>query len=92
MEIVRSTKAACVILQLDKIFAVHGIPYKIVSENGPQINSDEFVKYMKVVGIEHHLVTPYWSQANGEVEHLNQPLVKTIQAAVIEGKAWRLSN
>ena len=42
VEIVRSTKAACVIPKLDKIFTVHGIPYKIVSDNGPQFNGDEF--------------------------------------------------
>ena len=89
VEIVRSTRSACVIPKLDKIFAVHGIPYTIVSDNGPPFNSDEFNKYMKILGIEHHLVTPYWPQANGEVERFNQPLEKTIQAAVVEGKIWR---
>ena len=83
VEIVRSTRSACVIPKLDKIFAVHGIPYTIVSDNGPPFNSDEFNKYMKILGIEHHLVTPYWPQANGEVERFNQPLEKTIQAAVV---------
>ena len=59
VEIIRSTKAACVIPKLDKIFAVHGIPHKIVSDNGPPFNRDEFNKYMKILGIEHHLVTRY---------------------------------
>ena len=89
VEIIRSIKAACVIPKLHKIFAVHGIPHKIVSDNGPPFNSDEFNKYMKILGIEHHLVTPYWPQVNGEVERFNQPLKKTIQAAVVEGKIWR---
>ena len=89
MDIIRSTKSACVIPKLDKIFAVHGIPYKIVSDNGPPFNSDEFNKYMKILGIEHHLVTPYWPQANGEVERFNQPFEKAMQAAVVEGKVWR---
>ena len=52
-------------------------------------NSDEFNKYIKILGIENHLVTPYWPQANGEVERFNQPLEKAIQAAVVEGKVWR---
>ena len=89
MDIIRSTKSACVIPKLDKIVAVHGIPCKIVSDNGPPFNSDEFNKYMKILGIEHHLVTPYWPQANGEVEHFNQPFEKAMQAAVVEGKVWR---
>ena len=89
VEIVRSTKAACVIPKLDKIFTVHGIPYKIVSDNGPPFNGDDFDRYMKALGIEHDPVTPYWPQANGEVERFNQPLEKMLQAAEVEGKIWR---
>ena len=44
---------------------------------------------MKALGIEHDPVTPYWPQANGEVERFNQPLEKTLQAAEVEGKIWR---
>ena len=79
VEIIGSTKSACVILKLDTIFAVHGIPYKIISDNRSPFNSDEFSKYLKILGIEHHLVTPYWPQANGEVERFYQPLEKVIQ-------------
>ena len=89
VEVIRSTKAACVIPKLDKIFAVHGIPLKIVSDNGSPFNGDDFDTYMKALGIEHDPVTPYWPQANGEVERFNQPLEKTLQTAVVEGKVWR---
>ena len=40
-------------------------------------------------GIQHRKVTPYWPQANAEVERFNQPLEKIIRAAHIEGKNWR---
>ena len=89
MEIIRSTKSACVILKFDKIFAVHGIPYKVVSDNGPPFNSDEFNKYMQILGIQYYLVTPHWFQVNGEVERFNQPLKKAIQAAIVEEKVRR---
>ncbi|MCP4480541.1 MAG: DDE-type integrase/transposase/recombinase, partial [Planctomycetaceae bacterium] len=79
VEIVNSTKASCVIPKLDKIFAVHGLPCKIVSDNGPPFHGAEFKKYIQVLGIEHSFVTPYWPQANGEVERFNQPLKKAIQ-------------
>ena len=34
-------------------------------------------------------VTPYWPQANAEVERFNQPLEKIIRSAHIEHKDWR---
>ena len=89
VEVLRSTKAANVIPKLDKIFAAHGLPYKIVSDNGPPFNSNEFARYVKALGIVHEPVSPYWPQANGEVGRFNQPLEKAIQAAVVEGKVWR---
>ena len=58
VEIIRSTQSACVIPKLDKIFAVHGIPYKIVSENEPPFNSDEFSKYSKNI---RYRTSPYYT-------------------------------
>ena len=46
-------------------------------------------RYVKALGIVHEPVSPYWPQANGEVERFNQPLETAIQAAVVEGKVWR---
>ena len=89
VEVVRSTKASSVIPKLDKIFAVHGIPFVIKSDNGPPFSSDEFRRYCQALGIKHEFSTPYWPQANGEVERFNQPLEKVLQTAVVEGKVWR---
>ena len=87
--IVNSTKSSSLFIQLDRIFAVHGIPELIISDNGPPFNSDEFSRYVTAIGSRHHPITPRWPQANGEVEKFNQPLEKTIQAAVVEGKVWK---
>ena len=89
VETVRSTKASSIIPKLDKIFATHGIPSIVKSDNGPPFSSDEFSNYCKALGIKHDPVTPYWPQANGEVERFNQPLEKAIQTAVLEGRVWR---
>ncbi len=37
VEVVYSTRASAVIPKLDKIFAVHGIPKVIISDNGPMV-------------------------------------------------------
>ena len=89
VETVHSTKASNVIPKLDKIFATHGIPNIIKTDNGPPFSSDDFRKYCTALGISHERVTPYWPQANGEVERFNQPLEKVIQTAYLEGKVWR---
>ena len=50
-EIVRSTKASCVIPKFDKIFATHGIPVSMTTDNGPPFNSNEYSHYLKALGI-----------------------------------------
>eukprot|EP00795_Rhopilema_esculentum_P005121 gene5121-biopygen179 len=89
VEVVSSTKASTLIPKLDRIFAVHGIPDKIQTDNGPPFNGDEFKRYLHILGIKHDRSTPKWPQANGEVERFNQPLGKVIQAAIVEGKPWK---
>ena len=89
VEFVKSTKLSVLIPKLDRIFAVHGLPEVIKTDNGPPFNSDDFSRYLKALGIKHDPTTPVWPQANGEVERFNQPLGKVIQAALIEGRPWR---
>ena len=74
IEIVRSTKAASVILRLDKIFSAHGLPHQIISDNGPSFNSTEFARYMVTLGIQFDHRTPKWPQGNAEVKRFMQPL------------------
>ena len=42
VEIVRSTKASCVIPKFDKIFSTHGIPISMTTDNGPPFNGAEY--------------------------------------------------
>ena len=89
VEVIRSTKASAVIPKLDKIFAAHGIPQVLKSDNDPPFNSAEFAKYMNTLEITHEPATPAWPQTNGVVERFNQPLRKMLQTAVAEGRIWR---
>ena len=42
VEIVKSTKASIIILKLDRIFSVHGIPNVIKTDNGSPFNGEEY--------------------------------------------------
>jgi len=89
IEITRTTTAEKVIKSLKQIFATHGLPYSITSDNGPQFTSEVFAEYLKDNDIVHHRTTPLWPQANGEVERQNRSLLQRIKIAQGEGKNWK---
>ena len=88
VDIVRSTSASAIIPKLDRIFATHGIPTVVCSDNGPPLTSHEVQQYMEENGIHHRKITPLWPQANFEAERFMQPLTKAIRSAHAEGKQW----
>ena len=48
------TTSAVVIRQLKSIFARHGKPEELVSDNGPQYSAEEFACFTKEYGFQHH--------------------------------------
>ena len=87
--VMKSTTAERTVQALAEIFARHGLPVTLYSDNGPQFISETFAQYMRAMGIHHHKETPKWPQANGEVERQNQSIEKRIRIAHAEGKNWR---
>ena len=57
-----------VIAHLKSIFACHGIPVVLMSDNGPQFSSGVFRAFTAEYGILHVTSSPYCPQANGEAE------------------------
>ena len=62
------TAAKTVICHTKNIFARHGIPNVLRSDNGPQFTSDEFKRFSSQWGFSHISVSPYHPQANGLAE------------------------
>ena len=52
------------------MFATHGIPITIVSDNGPPFASVEFKQFMDANGMNHRRVPPYHPSSNGAAENL----------------------
>ncbi|XP_012940972.1 uncharacterized protein K02A2.6-like [Aplysia californica] len=89
VEILSSTSARATIPKLDSIFARHGVPHTVKSDNGPPFSSYEFKQFASQLGCKHRRITPLWPQANGGVERCMRMLKKTVQSAHIEGKPWK---
>ena len=85
VEIVKSTKASVVTwsLRLDKIFATHGIPNIVKTDNGPPFNGEEYSRYLTALGITPKFSTPFWPQGNAEAERFMQPLGKCYMIVII---------
>ncbi|XP_032235374.2 uncharacterized protein K02A2.6-like [Nematostella vectensis] len=67
-----STTSAAITRHMCEIFALHGIPDTVVSDNGSQYVSQEFTNFAKDMGFTHITSSPHYPQANGEVERAVQ--------------------
>ena len=67
--------------ELEKMFATHGFPCSVTSDNGPHFIADSFETFLRNSGIEHRKTPPLWPQANGEIERQNSSLLKRMQIA-----------
>ncbi|XP_060545241.1 uncharacterized protein K02A2.6-like [Pantherophis guttatus] len=63
-----STTSDAVIKVLRNLFATHGLPDVVVSDNGPQFTSATFQLFLAGLGIRHALVAPYHPSSNGRAE------------------------
>ena len=64
----RSTTSGSVVEALKAIFARHGIPETVVSDNGPQYASEEFAKFAAEYSFSHITSSPHFPQSNGHME------------------------
>ena len=58
-----STTSAAVINHIKSIFAKNGMPETLISDNGPQYSSQEFVAFCKQSGIDHVTSSPQYPKA-----------------------------
>ena len=62
------TTANEVILYTKSIFAIHGIPVVVMSDNGPQCSLEAYANFAQQFQFEHVTSSPHYPQSNGEAE------------------------
>ena len=77
----KTTKSSEIIRALKSIFARHGIPEQVRSDNGPQYDSAEFSHFAKEWGFKHVTSSPRFPQSNGEVERGVRTVKNLLQKA-----------
>ena len=87
IEQVTSTSCRTTCDRLLKVFAMHGIPERLESDNGRPFNSTDFRNFADEMGFKHHRVTPEYPRANEEAERFMKVLNKTKQIAHSEGRS-----
>lgn len=87
--VMKEISAKSTIQALHETFCRYGIPESMKSDNGPQFVSDALQEFCKEYGIQLRKVTPYWPQANGEVERANRALKKRLQISQTTKSDWK---
>lgn len=77
-----STTAVKTIEALRHVFATHGLPDCVVTDNGPQFIAEEFKSFLIGNGVRHFRAAPYHPATNGLVEQF----VQTLKRAILVGK------
>ncbi|XP_063961269.1 uncharacterized protein K02A2.6-like [Lytechinus pictus] len=73
--------------ELRSIFACHGLPEQLVSDNGPQFRSAAFQTFMKQNGIRHILVPTYHPASNGAAERTVRVVKEALKKQVFDGSS-----
>ncbi|XP_030204757.1 uncharacterized protein K02A2.6-like [Gadus morhua] len=75
------TKCNDVINHLKSMFARHGIPEVLMSDNGPQFSGQAFASFASAYGFKHLTSSPKFPQSNGEAERAVQTIKGLLKKA-----------
>ncbi len=65
---------------LDQVFRLYGLPDDIVSDRGPQFRSRVWNSLCQQLNINVSLTSGYHPQSNGQVERLNQEIIRFLRS------------
>jgi hypothetical protein len=87
----KSTSCSEVVKFCKDLFAVHGIPKRLYSDNGPQYSAAEFRNFALTWEFEHITSSPHYPQSNGFIERMVGTVKTTLKKAKQSGTDPQMS-
>ena len=84
--LLKGTKSSDVIQHIKSIFARHGIPYEVMSDNGPQFDSSDFANFAKQWSFKHTTSSPMYPKSNGLAERSIQTVKNMLDKQTHDGQ------
>ena len=91
IDIVPAATSAHTINKLRTMFATHGLPQMVVSDNGTVFTSAEFKEFMSNNGIRHVTSSPYHPSSNGLAERYVQTFKNAMKKVTTDDLQQQLS-
>ena len=85
--IMNSTTSQSMIEALCTLFGRYGLPTQLVSNNGSQFISSEFVHFLHLNGVKHIRSVPYHPSSNGQAESFVQTMKRSLKASKNDGRS-----
>lgn len=89
---VSSMTSLTVINALRRLFATHGLPDTVVSDNGPQFTSAEFREFLEANLIRHVTSAPFHPSTNGQAERMVRTTKEALSRIVQGDWSRRLAD
>ena len=86
IEMLENTASETVIKHIKNIFARHGIPETLLTDNGPQYSSHKFKDFAEKWDFIHNTSSPRYPQSNGLAERTVQTVKNLLKKARENGK------
>ena len=71
---------------LDRLFSRFGMPDELLSDQGPELESELVAEWYKVLGVRKIRTSPYRPTTNGMLERFHRTLIQMIGKVVSEGQ------
>lgn len=78
--------ASKVIDHLDEMFSRFGLPFEIVTDNGPPFTSFEFKDFLNNNDIKHTTSAPFHPATNGQAENCVKQIKRVLRKAIVENQ------
>ena len=92
MSVMNVATSYATIEELRRMFAAHGLPEVLVSDNGTAFSSGELLELTKRNGIRHVKTAPYHPSSNGQVERAVQTFKEAIKKNSTDSLQTRVSR